>query len=509
MLDTNNSVVIATFLAYFLVMVAIGIVAYRRSSDFADYVLGGRTLGPFATAISTGASEMSGWLLIAMPGAAFLMGMSSFWVAAGLLAGTLLNWLIVARRLRVYSFIANNSLTIPEYLAERFQDRSLVLRLVAAVFIITFYLFYTSSGLVAGGKLLNTVFGLDYSLAVLLGALAVVSYTFFGGYLAVSWTDVLQGIMMFLTLVIVPVVAIQELGGASEAFTVAEGAKAGILDGLRDASTGELLTWTIIVSSLAWGLGYFGQPHALARFAGINDARNIPTARVIAVIWTAVGLLGALLIGILGNAYFPEGLDDSERIFMFMIDIMFNPLVAGVLLTAVLAAVMSTADSQLLICSSTIADDIYKAVFRKHASQGELVMVGRIAVLGVSSVAVMLALNPDSSVLGLVSYAWAGFGAAFGPTLIASLFWSRMNQWGALTGVIVGGLTVIVWAQLGGGLFDIYEIVPGFILSALAIVLVTLTTRSPGEAVQRQFQSMLQEVNQEAGRTWNENPRRG
>ncbi|MDR5859859.1 sodium/proline symporter PutP [Halomonas eurihalina] len=494
MIDTSHGVVIGTFMAYFVVMLIVGFVAYRRSNSFSDYVLGGRTLGPFATAISSGASEMSGWLLIAMPGAAFLTGMSSFWIAVGLLAGALLNWLIVARRLRVYSFIANNALTIPEYLAERFQDRTLVLRLISAIFIIIFYLFYTSSGLVAGGKLLNTVFGMDYSLAVLAGALAVISYTFFGGYLAVSWTDVIQGMMMFLTLVIVPVVAIYELGGVGDAFSAAEGAKAGILNGLRDASTGEWLTWTAVVSSLAWGLGYFGQPHSLARFAGINDARNIPMARWIAVTWTAVGLVGALLIGILGNAYFPEGLDDHERIFMFMIDIMFNPLVAGVLLTTVMAAVMSTADSQLLICSSTIADDIYKAVFRQSASQKELVMVGRVAVLGVSSVAVMLALNPDSNVLGLVSYAWAGFGAAFGPALIASLFWPRMNQWGALAGVIMGGLTVIIWGQLSGGIYAIYEIVPGFILSALAIVLVTLMTPKPNENVGRQFQSMLKEI---------------
>lgn len=498
MIDTNQSVVIGTFLVYFVIMFVIGIIAYRRSSDFSDYVLGGRTLGPFATAISSGASEMSGWLLIAMPGAAFLMGMSSFWIAGGLLAGTLINWLVVARRLRVYSFIANNSLTIPEYLAERFQDRALILRLVAAVFIITFYLFYTSSGLVAGGKLLNTVFGLDYTLAVLIGALAIVSYTFFGGYLAVSWTDVIQGLMMLLTLIIVPVVAIHELGGVSETLSAVTEAKAGMLDAFRDASNGEMLTWVAIVSSLAWGLGYFGQPHSLARFAGIDEAKNIPKARVIAVSWTAIGLVGALLIGIIGNAYFPEGLEDHERIFMFMIDIIFNPLVAGVLLTTVLAAVMSTADSQLLVCSSTIADDIYKSIFRRDATQGELVLVGRLAVLGVSIVAVLLAMSPDSNVLGLVSYAWAGFGAAFGPTLIASLFWSRLNQWGALAGIIAGGLTVVVWAQLNGGIFDIYEIVPGFILSVAAISVVTLVTPAPKASVQRQFASMLDEMN---GRT--------
>lgn len=499
MINTSQSVVIGTFLVYFAIMFVIGIIAYRRSSDFSDYVLGGRTLGPFATALSSGASEMSGWLLIAMPGAAFLTGMSSFWIAAGLLAGTLINWLVVARRLRVYSFIANNSLTIPEYLAERFQDRALVLRLVAAVFIIIFYLFYTSSGLVAGGKLLNTVFGLDYSLAVLLGALAIVSYTFFGGYLAVSWTDVIQGLMMMLTLVIVPVAAIHELGGVSDTFSAVSEAKAGMLDVFRDASNGEALTWVAITSSLAWGLGYFGQPHSLARFAGINDAKNIPMARAIAVSWTAIGLVGALLIGIIGHAYFPEGLDDHERIFMFMIDVMFNPLVAGVLLTTVLAAVMSTADSQLLICSSTIADDIYKTIFRRHASQKELVSVGRLAVLGVSVIAVLLAMNPDSNVLGLVSYAWAGFGAAFGPALIISLFWSRLNQWGALAGIVVGGLTVVVWAQLSGGIFDIYEITPGFLLSILAIGVVTLVTPAPKDSVKQQFASMLDELKDREG----------
>lgn len=492
--NTSQSVVIGTFLVYFLIMFAVGVVAYRRSLDFSDYVLGGRSLGPFATAISSGASEMSGWLLIAMPGAAFLMGMSSFWIAAGLLAGTLANWLIVARRLRVYSFIANNSLTIPEYLAERFHDRALVLRLVAAGFIIVFYLFYTSSGLVAGGKLLNTVFGLDYTLAVLFGALAVVSYTFFGGYLAVSWTDVIQGMMMMLTLIIVPVVAIYELGGVGETFSAVSDTKAGLLNVFRDASSGEVLTWVSIASSLAWGLGYFGQPHSLARFAGINNARNIPKARIIAVSWTAIGLVGALLIGIIGNAYFPEGLDDHERIFMFMIDIMFNPLVAGVLLTTVLAAVMSTADSQLLICSSTIADDIYKALFKRDATQKELVFVGRLAVLCVSIVAVLLAMNPSSNVLGLVSYAWAGFGAAFGPTLIASLFWPRLNQWGALAGILVGGLTVVVWAQLSGGIFDLYEIMPGFVLSLVAIGVVTMFTPVPKASVQKQFGLMVREV---------------
>ena len=490
MLDNNSVIVIITFALYFVVMFIIGIVAWKRSSDFSDYAPGGRTLGPFATAISSGASEMSGWLMVAMPGAAFLSGLSSFWVAGGLLMGTILNWLIVAQRLRVYSFVANNSLTIPEFLAERFQQHTKILRVIASLFIIVFYLFYTSSGLVAGGKLLNTVFGMSYSLAVILGVLAIISYTFFGGYLAVSWTDVLQGIMMIFALVAVPVAAVMELGGINAAMVSVQQASPQALQWLTDTASGESLTWIAIASSLAWGLGYFGQPHSLARFAGINDHRNIPFARCVAVTWTAIGLVCALLIGVLGHGFFPEGLDDQERIFMFMVDVLFNPVVSGVLLTAILAAVMSTADSQLLICSSTIADDIYKAVFRKNATQKELLRVGRLAVLGVSLAALLLALAPGSEVLGLVSYAWAGFGACFGPTLILSLYWRRMNQWGALAGIVVGGITVIVWSRLSGGLFDLYEIVPGFILSLGAIVGVSLSTAAPQASVSRQFDEM-------------------
>jgi sodium/proline symporter len=501
MLNNNNTVVIATFALYFVAMFIIGFVAWRRSSDFSDYVLGGRSLGPFATAISTGASEMSGWLMVAMPGAAYLSGMSSFWIAAGLLTGSLLNWLIVAQRLRVYSFVANNSLTIPEFLAERFQQNTKGLRLVASLFIIVFYLFYTSSGLVAGGKLLNTVFGMNYELAVVLGMLAIVSYTFFGGYLAVSWTDVLQGIMMLFALVAVPVAAVTELGGVEASAASVRDASPYLLPWFSDASSGERLTWIAVVSSLAWGLGYFGQPHALARFAGINDHRNIPFARRVAVSWTAIGLVCALSIGVLGHGFFPAGIDDHERIFMFMVDMLFNPIIASVLLTAILAAVMSTADSQLLICSSTIADDIYKSVFRKHATQKELVLVGRLAVLGVSAVALMLALAPDSDVLALVSYAWAGFGACFGPTLILSLYWKRMNQWGALSGIVVGGFSVIVWSWLSGGIFDLYEIAPGFVFSLISIVLVSLLTEAPLASVSYQFDEMqheLQEKQKEA-----------
>ncbi|WP_221801903.1 sodium/proline symporter PutP [Oceanobacter mangrovi] len=494
MLEINTTVAIATFSVYFLVMLAIGIVAWQRSSSFEDYALGGRSLGPFATAISSGASEMSGWLMVAMPGYAYVSGMSSFWVALGLGLGCLCNWLLVAQRLRVYSYVANNSLTIPEFLSERFQHHTRLLRGVAAVFIIVFYLFYTSSGLVAGGKLLNTVFGMSYEMAVILGVAAILSYTFFGGYLAVSWTDVIQGLMMIFALVAIPVAVIMHMGGLDLTLSTAQANAPDVLNWMVDATSGESLTVLVIISSLAWGLGYFGQPHALARFAGINSHRNIPFARRIAVSWTVIGLLCAMAIGIFGRAVFPQGLDDHERIFMFMVDLLFNPVIASILLTAILAAVMSTADSQLLICSSTIADDIYKAVFRKHATQQELVWVGRLAVLGVALVALMLAFNPNSGVLGLVSYAWAGFGACFGPTLILALYWKRMNQWGALAGIVVGGITVILWSKASGGIFDVYEIVPGFLFSLIAIVVASLATKQPAQDVLDDFQRVEAEL---------------
>ncbi|MAM56443.1 MAG: sodium:proline symporter, partial [Salinicola sp.] len=311
MTNNDNAVVVATFVLYFLVMLIIGYAAWKRSSDFSDYVLGGRSLGPFATAISAGASEMSGWLMVAMPGAAYLSGLSAFWIAAGLLAGSLLNWLLVAQRLRVYSFVANDALTIPEFLAERFQRHTGGLRLVASIFIIVFYLFYTSSGLVAGGKLLNTVFGMNYELAVVVGLLAIVSYTFFGGYLAVSWTDVLQGIMMLLALVAVPVAAVMELGGVTASLESVREASPMLLRWFTDAASGETLGWIVVASSLAWGLGYFGQPHSLARFAGIDDHRHIPRARLLSVSWTGIGLVCALAIGVLGHGFFPAGLDDE------------------------------------------------------------------------------------------------------------------------------------------------------------------------------------------------------
>jgi len=475
----NNLIISFTFLVYLAVMLGIGLYAYKLTSSSEDYFLGGRSLGPWPTALSAGASDMSGWLLLGLPGYAFASGMESLWLAAGLLLGTWLNWQICAKRLRTYSIQVDNALTIPEYLSRRFQDNSKLLQTISAFFILLFFLFYTSSGLVAGGKLFETVFGLDYSTAVIIGTICVVSYTLFGGFLAVSWTDLVQGLLMSAALVIVPIVA---LDGSISDLSNSLQAKNPELLTLWNNTKGEPLTWISIVSLAAWGLGYFGQPHILARFKACRSNKDITTARRIAVSWTAISMVGALLIGFVGIIYVDSNLAgnlaDGETIFMVLVNAVFHPVVAGILLAAILAAIMSTADSQLLVSSSALAEDLYKQLIRKDASSKEIVMIGRIAVVILSLFALMLALNPDSSVLGLVSYAWAGFGAGFGPAILFSLFWRRMNRNGALAGVLVGSITIVIWKQISGGIFDIYEIVPGFIFASIAIVLVSLMTAS-------------------------------
>lgn len=485
----DNSLAISfTFLAYLAVMLGIGLYAYKRTSNSEDYFLGGRSLGPWPTALSAGASDMSGWLLLGLPGYAFAAGMESLWLAGGLLAGTWLNWLICAKRLRTYSIQANNSLTLPEYLSTRFQDNSKLIQTISAFFILLFFLFYTSSGLVAGGKLFETVFGLDYRWAVVIGTVCVVSYTLFGGFLAVSWTDLVQGLLMCAALVIVPL-AIMEGDWSQLPDTLA--AKNPELLTIWNDINGEPLSIIGIISLAAWGLGYFGQPHILARFKASRSNKDIVTARRIAVGWTALSMAGALLIGLVGIIYVDNhmagALEDGEKIFMILVNAVFNPVVAGILLAAILAAIMSTADSQLLVSSSALAEDFYKAWINPNASQSQIVNVGRLGVVALSIIALILAFNPESSVLGLVSYAWAGFGAAFGPAIILSLFWRNMNRNGALAGILVGGITIVIWKQISGGIFDIYEIVPGFVLSTLAIVVVSLMTGKPNADVLNTF----------------------
>ncbi|OAN10931.1 sodium:proline symporter [Photobacterium jeanii] len=484
----NSFAITATFVAYLIAMLAIGYIAYKRTSNSADYFLGGRTLGPWPAALSAGASDMSGWLLLGLPGYAFAAGIESFWLAGGLLLGTWLNWLICAKRLRTYSITTDNALTLPEFLARRFDDKSKLIQTISAFFILLFFLFYTSSGLVAGGKLFETVFGLDYSIAVIVGTVCVVSYTLFGGFLAVSWTDLVQGLLMSAALLIVPIAAMN--GGVGDLTAALEMKNPELMTLFNDVK-GEPLSWIAIVSLMAWGLGYFGQPHILARFKATRSNKDIGTARRIAVAWTALSMGGAILVGLVGILYVDNQLAgelaDGEKIFMLLVNSIFHPVVAGILLAAILAAIMSTADSQLLVSSSALAEDFYKQVFRPQASTEEIVTVGRAAVIILSIVALVLAMNPDSTVLGLVSYAWAGFGAAFGPALLLSLFWKGMNRNGALAGIVVGAMTVVIWKQLNGGIFDLYEIVPGFIFATVSIVAVSSLTGKPSKEVQAQF----------------------
>ncbi len=393
----NSFAITTTFIAYLILMLAIGVIAYQRTKNSSDYFLGGRSLGPWPAALSAGASDMSGWLLLGLPGYAYAAGIEAFWLAGGLLVGTWLNWLINAKRLRTYS-ITTDALTLPEFLSRRFNDKSKMIQVISAFFILLFFLFYTSSGLVAGGKLFETVFGLDYTTAVVIGTVCVVSYTLFGGFLAVSWTDLVQGLLMSAALLIVPIAAME--GGFSDLGGQLENINPELLT-LWNDSKGEPLSAIAIISLVAWGLGYFGQPHILARFKATRSNKDLTTARRIAVIWTALSMLGAMLVGIVGLIYVNNSgvtVDDGEKIFMLLVNSLFHPVIAGILLAAILAAVMSTADSQLLVSSSALAEDFYKQVFKQDASSEEIVMVGRIAVIGISIVALVLAMTPDSSV---------------------------------------------------------------------------------------------------------------
>nr|AWJ66440.1 proline/sodium symporter [uncultured bacterium] len=409
---------------YFIVMLGIGLYAYKKSTDdVSGYMLGGRALGPGVTALSAGASDMSGWMLMGLPGAIYVSGVSQLWIAVGLLIGAYLNYLIVAPRLRTYTEVANDSITIPDYFANRFDDKTRVLRVFSSVVIIIFFTLYTSASLVAGGKLFaSSAFGLDYSLGLWVTAGVVCAYTLFGGFLAVSMTDFVQGCIMFVALVLVPIVAIFDLGGMTQVSNTVESINPDYLEFFRDASIADPMLNQLsilgIISLLAWGLGYFGQPHIIVRFMAIRSVKDIPAARRIGISWMFVSIIGAMVTGFVGIAYVAETkmqLNDAETIFIIFSQFLFHPLISGFLLAAILAAIMSTISSQLLVTSSSLTEDFYKAFLRRDASDRELVTVGRISVLLVSLVAIALAWDPNSTILGLVANAWAGFGAAFGP----------------------------------------------------------------------------------------------
>jgi len=474
-----NAPTITTFLVYLVAMLGIGYWAYKATSSMSDYVLGGRRLTPGVAALSAGASDMSGWLLLGLPGAMYASGMNQIWIGIGLTIGAYLNWQFVARRLRVYTEVANDSITVPDYLENRFADTSKILRIISALVILLFFAFYTSSGLVAGAKLFQASFGWSYEASLWIGGAVIISYTFMGGFLAVSWTDFVQGILMFLALIIVPAIGVSAMGGWGDTVQAV-----GNLDpSYNNVMSG--MTVFSIISLMAWGLGYFGQPHIIVRFMAIRHHSDVPKARLIGITWMVCGLFGAIFTGYVGYAYFSDNpLQDSEKVFILLSTTLANPWIAGALLAAILAAVMSTIDSQLLVSSSALAEDFYKPFLRPNASQNELVWVGRGTVIGIALIALLIAGNPDSKVLGLVSYAWGGFGAAFGPIILMSLFWRRMTRNGALAGIIIGAITVVVWKQLSGGIFDMYEILPGFILCAAAAFGVSLMSAPPREVVE-------------------------
>ena len=483
---------LVTFVIYIALMVLIGLAAYRATNNFSDYILGGRSIGSFVTALSAGASDMSGWLLMGLPGAVYLSGLSESWIAIGLIVGAYLNWLFVAGRLRVQTEHNGNALTLPDYFTNRFEDSSRVLRIFSAVVILVFFTIYCASGIVAGARLFESTFGLSYETALWAGAAATIAYTFVGGFLAVSWTDTVQASLMIFALILTPIVVMLATGGIDPTFAAIEMQNATNFDMLKGA------TFVGVISLMAWGLGYFGQPHILARFMAADSVKSIAKARRISMTWMILCLGGAVAVGFFGIAYFSAHPDvagavseNPERVFIELAKVLFNPWVAGVLLSAILAAVMSTLSCQLLVCSSALTEDFYKSFLRKGASQRELVWVGRGMVLLVALVAIFLASNPENRVLGLVSYAWAGFGAAFGPVVLISVMWNRMTRNGALAGMLIGAITVIVWKQFGW--LGLYEIIPGFLFASIGIVVFSLLDKAPSASMLKRFEEAERE----------------
>ena len=466
-----------TFIVYIVATTGIGFIAYRATRNLSDYILGGRRLGSFVTAMSAGASDMSGWLLMGLPGAVFLSGLSESWIAIGLVIGAWFNWLLVAGRLRVHTEYCGNAQTLPDYLTNRFEDTSKVLRIL-----------YCSSGMVAGARLFESTFGLSYDTALWIGAFATITYVFIGGFLAVSWTDTVQATLMIFALMITPLFAILAIGDVPSALSMIEIEAPGKLDMFKG------LDFIAIISLLGWGLGYFGQPHILVRVMAADSVKSIPKARRISITWMILCLTGAVATGFFGIAYFSDNpalaggvMQNNEAIFMELTKILFNPWIAGIVLSAIMAAVMSTLSCQLLVCSSALTEDFYRAFLRPKASQQELVWNGRIMVMLVSVVSIIIAFNPNNKVLSLVAYAWAGFGAAFGPVILLSLIWKRMTRNGALAGIFVGAVTVILWKTCLDSL-GIYEIIPGFIFCAIAIIVVSLLGKKPTETMTTQFE---------------------
>lgn len=498
--------IMLSFALYMLMMVVVGIVCARQNKDAEDYFLGGRKLNGWVAALSAQASDMSGWLLMGLPGSVYALGTGQGWIAIGLFLGTVFNWLCISRRLRRYTIRAGNALTLPTYFENRFHDKKRILLLVSSVTIVIFFLVYTASALAAGGKLFNSVFGVDYRIALTIGAVVILLYTFMGGFLAVCVTDFIQGSLMLVALLTVPLLAWRLLGagGATEVLNKSfEGGATAFLSMTSDANGKYRLV--DIISQLAWGLGYCGMPHILVRFMAVKDEKELKKSKGIAILWVALSLSFACVIGVIGRAYlYPVILEGGaeEKVFIEMIIKLFTqdmrlPIIAGLFLCGILAAIMSTADSQLLVSASSVAEDIVRGVVKKDASDKTVLRISRITVLIIAVLAYIIALNPNSSIMGLVSNAWAGLGAAFGPTVLLSLFWKRTNFQGAVAGILSGALTVIAWdyIPLAGGatlgaVTGLYSLLVGFGISLLLIVIVSLLTPAPSEEILQEFEDV-------------------
>ncbi|WP_286230549.1 sodium/proline symporter PutP [Neobacillus mesonae] len=496
---SHQTLQLVSIIIYIVGMLLIGWYAYRKTSNLTDYMLGGRSLGPAVTALSAGAADMSGWLLMGLPGAIYVSGLAEAWIAIGLTIGAYLNWLFVAPRLRSYTKVANDSITIPSFLENRFKDNSKLLRIVSGIVILLFFTFYVSSGMVSGAVFFENSFGTSYHTGLLIVGGVVVAYTLFGGFLAVSYTDFIQGLMMLIALLLVPAIGIFKTGGPAETFDTIRAIDPTLLDLFKGT------TFIGIVSAAAWGLGYFGQPHIIVRFMAIKTVKETKSARRIGMGWMIFSLIGTIFTALIGIAYFHNNtahtLNNAEAVFISLSQIFFHPLFAGFALAAILAAIMSTISSQLIVTSSALVEDLYKVVMNKNATDRRLVFLGRMAVLIVAVVAALLAFKQDNTILNLVAYAWAGFGASFGPIILLSLFWKKITNWGALSGMIVGAITVIVWknADLGKVFFgqSLYEIVPGFVFNLIVAVVVSLITYKKNEEIEKEFDESIRLLKEE------------
>ncbi|MCQ2498202.1 MAG: sodium/proline symporter [Lachnospiraceae bacterium] len=504
-MNTITFCIVAAIVVYLLVMLAIGFVFSFKNESSSDFYLGGRKMGPIVTAMSAEASDMSSWLLMGLPGVAYLSGLAdAAWTAIGLGVGTYLNWLFVSKRLRRYSSHLN-AITVPEFFSKRFNDKKYILSAVAGIVIVIFFIPYTASGFAACGKLFNTLFDVDYTTAMIIAAVIISAYTILGGFKAVCTTDLIQSIVMTIALVVIVVFGISQAGGVDAVIDNAKELPGYLaMSATHNAETGASAPYGFItiISTAAWGLGYFGMPHILLRFMAIKDEKKLVLSRRIATVWVFIAMFVAIFIGIIGSAMTKAGnlenLEDSETIIVKIADIISQngilaALLAGVILAGILAATMSTADSQMLAAASGISQNVLVEFFGIKLSKKMNVLIARLTILAISTIAVFLALNPESSVFKIVSFAWAGFGGAFGAVVILALFWKRMNLAGAIAGMVSGGAMVFIWKFVVrplGGSWDIYELLPAFIVSFIISVVVSLLTKAPDKEIVDTFEAV-------------------